>query len=979
MNTIRQKFNQISYFFLITLFLSTVMLGFYVFFLSIIFHYGIYEKDLGWKSSPSETSYVISQINPNGEALGKLQIGDKILAINDDTSIQKNYIILSNFNNIIRKIPSNTLYTIDISRNSVRYRYVLTCRIKPNYEQLGILITFFLCSLVFSICGFLVSVLKPEEKLTRQLAIAFFVTATFMLASSLRIIYVSLEGLNYLFYYILSLSYPTLFPLAYCVYLQFPPGVVQSKFWTSAKYFLYIYSAVMLVVRQVAILGVSKVESYSTLLKYFFNNDLLLSIFDKAWAVLIQVTVVLLISIIIRNYKTVIDLDQRRRIKWVAYASIIGLVPLLITHSITVLLSPATHKYIISTYSYFLFARFGELCITILPLSFVYVIIKHQVFDINVVVRRGLQYLLARNFLRLVLALEILGVIAIILFNPNLTIRELFSPKSTYLYIIGTTIVSFIYHSQITSWLDKIFFRKAYNTEKILVNLIEEIKKLSSISEISQIITSTLEEVLHPKSIYFFYRSGEKDLLTLGHCSGNPSTIQHILDSSDLVQLMESNPVTQELEFINRLPIEEKNWINNLQAQLIVPIVGQNKDLVGLFLLGEKLSDEPYSKNDCRLLEAMASQLGIVYENSLLKEKVAKENKIKQEVLSKLEDQNINLVKECPHCNRCFDGNNEFCDIDKVQLTLSIPVERIIDGKYRLDKLIGKGGMGAVYAATDLRLDRVVAVKILHGSMFGDQEAVKRFEREAKASAKLIHPNVVATYDYGKLLASGAYLVMELVSGISLGDKLNQEQTLAPKVVADLFAQILEAIKVAHNAGIIHRDLKPDNILIFKENGKNKVKVLDFGIAKIKRVDLADSNSLTEPGTIIGTFGYMPPEQFSAEEVDERSDIFALGVMVIESLIGDKPFSGRTIYELMGNMLKKPFHLSGNSLEIKTLDDVLQKCIAKDPNQRFSSITEMQKELIPAISQCPASAFIENTGNLEFDVTKKISIPNKKP
>jgi serine/threonine-protein kinase len=959
MKTIEQKLANAHYFSLVTILLAVVMMGIYIFFVSLLFRYGTQEKDLGWKCSPSENFYIITQINPNSDAAGKLQLGDKILSLNEDNSIQKNYIILGSFINTTRKIPINSTYTIEISRNQIPYKFTLTCKSKKNYEQLVILVTFLFCSLIFSVCGFLLGILKPEIQLTRQLGLVFFFTAMFMLGNSARILSNSLEGLDYLFLCILLLSYPTFFPLAYGAYLQFPPGVIQSRVWNGIKYFLYVYSAIILLVRLASLLNINQLAANSTLIKQLLNTDFLLSFLDKAWALLILLTVILLISITIRNYNKVSDIDQRRRIKWVAYASIVGLVPLLITHSITALLNPATHKYVISTYSYFLFARFGELCITTLPLSFVYVVVKHQVFDINVVVRRGLQYLLAKNVLRIILALELVGMIAIVQFNPNLTIRELFSPKSAYLYIVAISIVSFIYQTQISSWLDKVFFRKAYNTEQVLVNLIEKLKSFNSINEISQAITSTLEEVLHPKSIYFFYRSGEKESLTLGSCSGNPSKIQKILDSSDLVQLMESNPVTQDLNFINALPEEEKQWINALQAQLIVPIVGQNKDLVGLFLLGEKLSDEPYSKNDCKLLEAMASQLGIVYENNLLKEKVAKESKIKQEILSKLEDQNINLVKECPECNRCFDSDKEVCDLDKTKLELSLPVERVINGKYRLDKMIGKGGMGAVYSATDLRLERIVAVKILHGSMFGDQEAIKRFEREARASAKLAHPNIVAVYDYGKLVASGAYLTMELVSGITLGEKLLKEQKLSPKLVAELFDQILDAIEVAHKANIIHRDLKPDNILLFEDNGKTKVKILDFGIAKIKRIDSIDPNSLTAPGTVIGTFGYMPPEQFSAEEVDERSDIFALGVIAIEALTGEKPFDGRTVYELMGNMLRKSYNLPDSCAEAKELDKVLQKCIAKDPTKRFSSIKEMKVELIPAIYQCPETAFTE--------------------
>jgi hypothetical protein len=240
MSAIEQKFAKRHYFFWVTLFFAAIMLGSYIFFLSLLFRYGTYEKDLGWKSSPSGNFYVISEITPSSDALGKLEIGDKILAVNDDNSIQKNYILLNNLNKIIRSIPQDSAYTIDISRNSIPYRFTLTCKTKRNYEQLGILITFFLCSLVFSICGFLISILRPEKKLTRKLGLVFFFTSAFMLAIGIRMISPFLAGADYLFYLMLSLSYPTLFPLGYAAYLEFPPGVAQSRFWNSINYF-FVY------------------------------------------------------------------------------------------------------------------------------------------------------------------------------------------------------------------------------------------------------------------------------------------------------------------------------------------------------------------------------------------------------------------------------------------------------------------------------------------------------------------------------------------------------------------------------------------------------------------------------------------------------------------------------------------------------------------------------------------------------------------
>jgi serine/threonine-protein kinase len=278
--------------------------------------------------------------------------------------------------------------------------------------------------------------------------------------------------------------------------------------------------------------------------------------------------------------------------------------------------------------------------------------------------------------------------------------------------------------------------------------------------------------------------------------------------------------------------------------------------------------------------------------------------------------------------------------------------------------------MGAVYEASDLRLNRSIAVKILSGGLFGDAEALRRFQREAHASARLSHPNIVRVYDYGALNTEGAYLVMELLKGKTLGEILKKNLYLEPDVAAEYFDQVFSAIEAAHEAGIVHRDLKPDNIFIVDEpesakkgltntDKKTVVKILDFGIAKLTQLDPSSENtgsSVTTPGAVLGTFGFMSPEQLMGGEIDQRSDIFSLGVIVVRALTGRRPFTGRTYQEIITAITTRPFQLPGSSPEVKRLDAVLRKCLAIDRNDRFASIEEMRRELIPAIRQGPAPA-----------------------
>jgi serine/threonine protein kinase len=222
-----------------------------------------------------------------------------------------------------------------------------------------------------------------------------------------------------------------------------------------------------------------------------------------------------------------------------------------------------------------------------------------------------------------------------------------------------------------------------------------------------------------------------------------------------------------------------------------------------------------------------------------------------------------------------------------------------------------------------------------------------------RASAKLNHPNIIAVYDYGALESQGAFLVMELVHGVTLRRELKRLGRLEPRTAARYFRQVLEGVKAAHEAGVVHRDLKPENVLIQRDGGDRAIKILDFGLAKVSLLDLQDPDSLTLPGAVLGTLGYMSPEQVSGGASDERSDIFALGVLVVEALTGELPFKGATARDMMIATINAPYRLEGESPEIQHLDAVLQRCIAKDPAARFASIAELADELIPALLDCP--------------------------
>ena len=198
--------------------------------------------------------------------------------------------------------------------------------------------------------------------------------------------------------------------------------------------------------------------------------------------------------------------------------------------------------------------------------------------------------------------------------------------------------------------------------------------------------------------------------------------------------------------------------------------------------------------------------------------------------------------------------------------------------------MLARGGMATVYEAVDLRLDRVVALKVMHAHLADDPDFVSRFEREAKAAARLTHPHVVGVYDQGK--ADGhVYLAMEYVPGRTLRDVMKQFGPLTPEQALVLLDPILEALEAAHGAGFVHRDIKPENVLISDDG---RVKVADFGLARA----VETSNASATQGMIIGTVAYLSPEQVERGDADGRSDVYAAGILLFEMITGQVPHAG---------------------------------------------------------------------------------------
>jgi serine/threonine-protein kinase len=281
---------------------------------------------------------------------------------------------------------------------------------------------------------------------------------------------------------------------------------------------------------------------------------------------------------------------------------------------------------------------------------------------------------------------------------------------------------------------------------------------------------------------------------------------------------------------------------------------------------------------------------------------------------------------------------------------MTLEVGSVVDGKYRIVGLIGEGGMGAVFAGENIRIQRRVAIKVLHAAFTSNREVVLRFEREAQAAGRIGNDHIMEVLDLGTLPNGDLYLVMEFLDGEPLSGRLEALGRLRAEQAVPIILQVLVGLQAAHEAGIIHRDLKPDNIFLLKEKAGHRdyVKIIDFGISKFQPVGEEQAMQMTRTGTMIGTPYYMSPEQATGNSpVDARSDLYAVGVILYECVTGGVPFDAPSFNQLLFKIAlsdpRPPQEL------VPELDPafcaLLNKSMAREPGLRFQSAQEFAAAL----------------------------------
>ena len=326
-------------------------------------------------------------------------------------------------------------------------------------------------------------------------------------------------------------------------------------------------------------------------------------------------------------------------------------------------------------------------------------------------------------------------------------------------------------------------------------------------------------------------------------------------------------------------------------------------------------------------------------------------------------------MKECQLCKNCFADSVVACPNDGMPTVHTVGGEPVLEGKYQLECRLGQGGMGVVYKARHAYLKTQLAIKVILPDLVGnDPQLVTRFRQEALAAAAIRHQNVVSVTDYGVIDGTVPFLVMEYVEGESLHDMLAREKKLAPEKAFELMSAVCAGVGAAHHQGIVHRDLKPLNVMICsdKPSLSQAVKILDFGLAKIKSGELLGSFIQAQTTGLMGSPYYMAPEQWADEEPDSRSDIYSLGVMLFQLLAGDVPFKGSSIPAIMKKHISDPAPtLADVGLSVSPeLELAVQHALKKDKNQRTATVEALVEELRQAIY--PGAVSINPTTGLSF-------------
>ena len=630
------------------------------------------------------------------------------------------------------------------------------------------------------------------------------------------------------------------------------------------------------------------------------------------------------IAMLVWNYRRLADLNERRRARVLLLGIAATGVGLLYVTVSVVIRAPGFPSGPPSV-------MIAELLCVALPCSFAYAIVAQRLFDIRIIIRQGLQYAFARRSILLLVPALAAGFVVDLVVHAERPLIDIIQARGWgYGTLAGLAAVAYRNRDGWMASLDRRFFRERYDAHQILRQVVEDVRAAGRLDTVAPVVVSRMSAAFHSTFVALLVcEPRQRDFHVVAVAPGT-TDVPRLARDSKLVGLVRvlGKPIDFSSSpdlFDDELPAEDAAASRATRVDLVAPIVtAAAPQREALLVLGTKRSEEPYDRDDRELVASVAASLAVLLERR------------------PDEGETDDAFAECPQCGACDEVNATRCTEDGTPL-VRVSIPRVLGGRYTIHRRLGRGGMGTVYEARDGALERRVAVKVIRDDMVGSPDAADRFRGEARVAASFGHPNVVTIYDFGITDNARGYLVMERLNGATLRETLRRDGRLAPSRTLHVMRGVCQAVDAAHRRQLVHRDLKPDNIFLTKEEVP---KVLDFGIAKFVRSAL-DSTGLTATGAVVGTLGYMSPEQVRAGAPNPSWDLWALAVVAYEMLAGECPFAETNSLDWFAAVAAGTWiRLNVRQPELpSSLDSVFARAFSLDPAERPSGALVFMRNL----------------------------------
>ena len=607
--------------------------------------------------------------------------------------------------------------------------------------------------------------------------------------------------------------------------------------------------------------------------------------------------------------------------------------------------------------------------ILLMPLITGYAIFAHRVMDFQQIARGAVRYLFARYSATALTFVPFGLLVAYVVLNKEHTIADLLGGTEAIL-LTGLTVLGLIlmrFRQVLVDAIDRRFFRDRYNARLVLTDLAEKVRGTRNLTELSKLVGSGVDLALHLNRV---------SLLVLDSAQGRYADpleqIRSLDTASKLTTILQGSREPLVVDFDDtRSPLHDlgdadKHWLIDGEVELLSPAHALDGNMIGILALGSKKSAEPYVAEDKELVKGVCSSTGLVIELLQLKENaptadmaLTPEISGATEVLERPVDSQ-QVARECLACSRVYPPSEARCPRCKVELEPTV-IPFVLRGQYRFESRLGTGGMAVVYRATDLRLGREVAIKTLPQV---SPEAAMRLHREARTAATVTDSGLAAIYGI-ETWEGMPLLIQEFLRAGTLSDRLLAGQPLTPTAAIEMGKTVAAALQKIHSVGILHRDLKPSNIG-YTQDGE--AKLLDFGVARIHQdwrqdVESGDVEDLdgrsriqntaswviarTATGQLVGTVGYLSPEAVMGHRPEPSVDLWALSVVLWESMAGVNLFTGRSFQVVLERIRDVKVAKLGDHLSDcpQSLAEFFAKELHPDKMKRARSGREMFERL----------------------------------